>query len=58
MGAKMMPMEKKRGRTVFGVRIGLVCGQRRGFAPWEVRSSSTTYCHAFSRCCRKAVSIG
>lgn len=35
MGAKMMPMEKKRGRTVFGVRIGLVCGQRRGIAPWE-----------------------
>lgn len=28
MGAKMMPMEKKRGRTVFGVRIGLVRGQR------------------------------
>ena len=35
MGAKMMPMEKKRGRTVFGVRIGLICGQRRGIAPWE-----------------------
>lgn len=35
MGAKMMPMEKKRGRTVFGVRIGLVCGQHRGFAQWE-----------------------
>lgn len=27
MGAKMMPMEKKRGRTVFGVRIGLMRGQ-------------------------------
>lgn len=35
MGAKMMPMEKKRGRTVFGVRIGLIRGQRRAFAPRE-----------------------
>lgn len=24
MGAKMIPIEKKRGRTVFGVRMGLV----------------------------------
>ena len=32
MGAKMMPMEKKRGRTVFGVRIGLIRGQRCAFA--------------------------
>lgn len=25
MGAKMTPIAKKRGRTVFGVRIGLQC---------------------------------
>jgi hypothetical protein len=36
MGAKMMPMMRSVGRTVFGVRIG---------------------CHAFSRCCLKAVSM-
>jgi hypothetical protein len=35
MGAKMTPTAKKRGRTVFGVRMG---------------------CHAFKRCCRKALS--
>lgn len=58
MGAKMMPIEKKSGRTVLGVRIGLVCGQRCVSAPWEFRPSSTTYCHAFSRCCRNAVSVG
>jgi hypothetical protein len=36
MGAKIMPMMNRVGRTVFGVRIG---------------------CHAFSRCCLKAVSM-
>jgi hypothetical protein len=33
MGAKMMPMEKKRGSTVFGVRIGLMRGQRCAGGP-------------------------
>jgi hypothetical protein len=36
IGANMIPMMRRVGRTVFGVRIG---------------------CHAFSRCCLKAVSM-
>ena len=50
----MIPMMKKRGRTVLGVRIGLEivsvgCGEAAVLA-WS------THCHAFSLCCRNAVS--
>lgn len=43
MGAKMMPMEKNRGSTVFGVRMGLIAhGQQSvanvaGLAPTSCR---------------------
>ena len=65
MGANKMPTVKKSGSTVFGVRIGLDStqdsrqlpllrppGRYRKVAYWR----TTTYCHAFSRCCRNAVS--
>jgi len=55
MGANITPMAKKMGRTVFGVRIGL---SRKAISkrihPAEVLY---TYCHAFKRCCRNAVSM-
>lgn len=53
-GAKMTPTAKRSGRTVFGVRIGLQARTRSGFVP--AREATSTYCQAFSRCCRKAVS--
>jgi hypothetical protein len=52
MGANMIPMAKKMGRTVLGVRIGLA-GVSAGISwigLWR------TDCHAFNLCCRKAVS--
>ena len=52
MGAKIIPMAKKSGRTVFGVRMGL--GSRCQLDESETKEKS--YCHAFNRCCRKAVS--
>ncbi len=61
MGAKMIPMTKKRGSTVLGVRIGLE--NRRSaigsglFHAFKIRELViVTHCHAFNRCCRKAVS--
>ncbi len=49
----MMPMAKKMGRTVFGVRMGLVdISTEHDHCIW-----TRTDCHAFSLCCRKAVSI-
>ena len=60
IGAKMIPTMKKIGKTVLGVRMGLC----RLFSRWSAgrrcywsRRSQATYCHAFSRCCRKAVSV-
>ena len=51
----MMPMAKKMGRTVFGVRMGLL--QISDEQDYLGRSSDGgTDCHAFSLCCRKAVS--
>lgn len=32
MGANMIPIEKKRGSTVFGVRMGLLAGCQRSIA--------------------------
>lgn len=54
IGAKIMPMAKKIGITVFGVRIGLATISDRGEM---VGASIRTYCHAFNRCCLKAVSV-
>lgn len=52
IGAKMIPNAKKIGRTVLGVRIGLV-----QVSMWiDTSRWSRTYCHAFNLCCRKAVS--
>ncbi len=49
MGAKMIPMVKNKGRTVFGVKMGL--GRTGQYA---VAGSSDrevdTYCHALRRC--------
>lgn len=55
IGANIIPMTKKRGSTVLGVRIGLLetVRRRRG----AIGISETKYCHAFNRCCRKAVSV-
>ena len=55
MGANMMPTMKKSGRTVFGVRMGL---SPRGqcWCSLSMRALHT-YCHAFSRCWRNAVSV-
>lgn len=53
MGANMMPTAKKRGRTVFGVRMGLMA---RFSNPFQCITHDNTHCHAFNRCCRKAVS--
>ena len=50
-GAKTIPMIKKRGRTVFGVRMGL------GSLASGVSLIRVHYCHAFKRCCLKAVSV-
>ncbi len=58
IGAKIMPIAKKRGRTVFGVRIGL--DSRFSFTATAATTcvpERSTHCQAFSRCCRKAVSI-
>lgn len=56
MGAKMIPMVKKRGRTVLGVRIGL--GSSAIIATClSSRICQKTYCHAFKRCWRNAVSV-
>lgn len=63
MGAKMMPMAKKSGRTVLGVRMGLFVSEVSGcFSHFVSRFVScfvsvVTYCHALRRCCRKAVSV-
>ena len=49
----MMPMAKKMGRTVLGVRMGLVdVSAEHGCEIW-----ARTDCHAFNLCCRKAVSV-
>ena len=55
MGANMTPMMKKSGRTVFGVKMGL---SPRGqcWCPVSI-CALHTYCHAFSRCWRNAVSV-
>lgn len=56
----MIPMAKKSGRTVFGVRIGLRNDYQPRFAP-EPRShvvALATHCQAFNRCCLNAVSVG
>ena len=53
MGANIIPMAKNRGSTVLGVRIGLVLVSILSARP----PSQTTHCHAFSRCCLKAVSM-
>lgn len=55
MGANMMPTRKKSGRTVFGVKMGL---SRRSqcCCPSTESLWLHTYCHAFNRCCRNAVS--
>ena len=56
----MMPTKKKRGSTLLGVNIGLMApllaakGALRG--TW-CGGFSGTYCQAFNRCCRKAVSV-
>lgn len=55
MGAKMTPTMKKSGRTVFGVRIGL--SQCQPEFVLEFKVSAQTHCHAFRRCCLKAVSV-
>jgi len=55
-----MPTMKNRGRTVFGVRMGLYNAEEiSGCAPAQYHRvlSGAAYCHAFNRCCRKAVSI-
>lgn len=58
MGAKMTPTMKKSGRTVFGVRMGLQAGQWLGAGVADLPLSVfCTYCHAFKRCCRNAVSV-
>lgn len=62
MGANMMPIEKNRGSTVFGVRMGLVNRSQRsaGFLKGDATLAVgvvAAYCHAFSRCCRNAVSV-
>ena len=54
MGANTTPRMKKRGRTVFGVRIGL---GNMSFKP-SVSTVGIAYCHALSRCWRNAVSGG
>lgn len=51
IGANIMPTAKKIGRTVLGVRIGL-----RFVSIKTVLVDDWTHCHAFRRCCRKAVS--
>lgn len=64
MGAKMIPMVKKSGSTVLGVRIGLACvsvavpgGPQFGLVDRLGRGQEDgTHCHAFNRCCLKAVS--
>ena len=50
-GAKIMPIAKKRGSTVLGVRMGLGLESADDYSLLE-----WPYCHAFNRCCRKAVS--
>ena len=64
MGANMRPTMKKRGRTVFGVRIGLRAsevGQHGYPSPPLIgclmKEGGGTYCQAFNLCCRKAVSM-
>lgn len=55
MGANMTPTMKKSGSTVLGVRMGLLrMVSCRGCWLSEVLH---TYCHAFNRCCLKAVSV-
>jgi len=59
MGANMIPMAKKRGRTVFGVKIGLSNDGQRSSTTTVAehrKSMRGTHCHAFNRCCRNAVS--
>ncbi len=61
MGANITPIAKNRGSTVLGVRIGLsvvsgyCCLGAPGSCGWEVGEEGA-HCHAFNRCCLKAVS--
>ena len=58
-GANMMPTMKKSGKTLFGVRIGLFEERLRSLVIEYNRNGkhqSSTHCHAFKRCWRKAVS--
>lgn len=58
MGANTIPIEKKRGSTVLGVRMGLLAGRQRSIAGKRpIATGNTAYCHAFNRCCRNAVSV-
>lgn len=53
MGAKMMPIAKRIGRTVLGVRMGLRLDvSRDGSVLYYcmVRRRGNTHCHAFKRC--------
>ena len=56
IGANMIPTTKKRGKTVLGVRIGLRQSVLAGVVRKRYLALRTTYCQAFNRCCRKAVS--
>lgn len=67
MGANMTPMLKNRGRTVLGVKMGLGRCFSIVDGGWRSRCHTSgyrgmsagarkTYCHAFRRCCRNAVS--
>lgn len=53
IGAKMIPMIKKKGNTLLGVKIGLHKSQRTSLL---TVLSWMTYCQAFRRCWRNAVS--
>lgn len=53
MGANITPTMKNRGRTVFGVKMGLSQCQPQSVAEPVL----PTHCHAFKRCCRNAVSM-
>lgn len=53
MGANMTPTMKNRGRTVLGVKMGLLPPSASDRVHATV---GVAYCHALRRCCRKAVS--
>ena len=48
MGANMMPMPKRIGSTVLGVRMGLMSKVSREGTGETIRR--VAYCHAFKRC--------